>query len=86
MAISLHNERTAHEDATEYGDVAKEYQQSTFSAHFVEVCVAAATGETRVPRMLAVYAAGAFSSLKPVDRAVDVRCVLARFVRFPFLD
>ena len=46
------------EDAIEYGDLDKKYQQSTFGAHFVEVGVDAATGETRVRRMLAVCAAG----------------------------
>ena len=48
----------AAEDAIEYGDLAKRYQQSTFAGHFVEVGVDAATGETRVRRMLAVCAAG----------------------------
>jgi xanthine dehydrogenase YagR molybdenum-binding subunit len=46
------------EDAIEYGDLSKKYQQSTFGAHFVEVAVDAATGEIRVRRMLAVCAAG----------------------------
>lgn len=46
------------EDQMEYGDLDKKYQQSTFGAHFVEVAVDAATGETRVRRMLAVCAAG----------------------------
>jgi xanthine dehydrogenase YagR molybdenum-binding subunit len=46
------------EDAIEYGDLSKRYQQSTFAGHFVEVAVDAATGETRVRRMLAVCAAG----------------------------
>jgi xanthine dehydrogenase YagR molybdenum-binding subunit len=46
------------EDAIEYGDLAKRYQQSTFAGHFVEVRVDAYTGETRVRRMLAVCAAG----------------------------
>jgi xanthine dehydrogenase YagR molybdenum-binding subunit len=46
------------EDAIEYGDLDKKYQQSTFGAHFVEVGVDVATGETRVQRMLAVCAAG----------------------------
>lgn len=46
------------EDFMEYGDLDKRYQQSTFGAHFVEVGVDAATGETRVRRMLAVCAAG----------------------------
>jgi len=46
------------EDAVEYGNLDKQYQQSTFGAHFVEVGVDAATGEIRVRRMLAVCAAG----------------------------
>jgi xanthine dehydrogenase YagR molybdenum-binding subunit len=46
------------EDAIEYGDLDKKFQQSTFGAHFVEVGVDAATGETRVRRMLAVCACG----------------------------
>ena len=46
------------EDAIEYGDLDKRFQQSTFGAHFVEVGVHAMTGEIRVRRMLAVCAAG----------------------------
>ncbi|TWO72885.1 xanthine dehydrogenase family protein molybdopterin-binding subunit [Caenimonas sedimenti] len=46
------------EDAIEFGDLNKQFQQATFGAHFVEVGVDAATGETRVRRMLAVCAAG----------------------------
>jgi xanthine dehydrogenase YagR molybdenum-binding subunit len=46
------------EDTIEFGDLDKRYHQSTFGAHFVEVGVDAATGETRVRRMLAVCAAG----------------------------
>jgi xanthine dehydrogenase YagR molybdenum-binding subunit len=46
------------EDAMEYGDLDKKFQQSTFGAHFVEVGVHATTGETRIRRMLAVCAAG----------------------------
>ncbi len=46
------------EDAIEYGDLDKTYQQSTFGAHFVEVGVDSATAEIRVRRMLAVCAAG----------------------------
>ena len=46
------------EDHMEYGDLDKKFQQSTFGAHFVEVAVDSATGETRVRRMLAVCAAG----------------------------
>ena len=46
------------EDVIEYGDLDKKYQQSTFTAHFVEVAVDSATGEIRVRRMLAVADAG----------------------------
>ncbi|MEG3132499.1 aldehyde oxidoreductase molybdenum-binding subunit PaoC [Rouxiella sp. T17] len=46
------------EDEMDYGDLAKKFQQSTFAAHFVEVGVDIATGETRIRRMLAVCAAG----------------------------
>ena len=46
------------EDKMEYGDLAKEAQQSTFGAHFVEVAVDMLTAEVRVRRMLAVCAAG----------------------------
>jgi xanthine dehydrogenase YagR molybdenum-binding subunit len=46
------------EDSIEFGELSKKYQQSTFGAHFVEVAVDSATGETRVRRMLAVCAAG----------------------------
>ena len=46
------------EDMMEYGDLDKKFQQSTFGAHFVEVGVDRATGETRIRRMLAVCAAG----------------------------
>lgn len=41
----------------EYGDLDKKYQQSTFVGHFVEARVDAYTGG-RIPRMLAVCAAG----------------------------
>jgi xanthine dehydrogenase YagR molybdenum-binding subunit len=46
------------EDAIEFGELAKTYQQTSFGAHFVEVGVDAATAEVRVRRMLAVCAAG----------------------------
>jgi xanthine dehydrogenase YagR molybdenum-binding subunit len=46
------------EDAMEYGDLASRYSHQTFGAHFVEVGVNAASGETRVRRMLAVCVAG----------------------------
>ncbi|MGF9691950.1 aldehyde oxidoreductase molybdenum-binding subunit PaoC [Rhizobium sp. 0TCS1.26] len=46
------------EDKVEWGDLSKTHQQSTFGAHFVEVGVDVATGESRIRRMLAVCAAG----------------------------
>ncbi|WP_081161128.1 aldehyde oxidoreductase molybdenum-binding subunit PaoC [Ensifer aridi] len=46
------------EDSIEFGKLAETHQQSTFGAHFVEVGVDVATGETRIRRMLAVCAAG----------------------------
>ena len=46
------------EDFIEYGDLDKQYQQSTFGGHFVEAAVDAYTGETHIRRMLAVCAAG----------------------------
>uniref|UniRef100_UPI000D3561D0 aldehyde oxidoreductase molybdenum-binding subunit PaoC n=1 Tax=unclassified Variovorax TaxID=663243 RepID=UPI000D3561D0 len=46
------------EDAIEFGELSKQYQQSTFGAHFVEVEVDAYTAEVRVRRMLAVCASG----------------------------
>ncbi|WNO54492.1 aldehyde oxidoreductase molybdenum-binding subunit PaoC [Stakelama saccharophila] len=46
------------EDFIEFGDLDKQYQQSTFGAHFVEAAVHGHTGEIRVRRMLAVCSAG----------------------------
>ncbi|RYF34748.1 MAG: xanthine dehydrogenase family protein molybdopterin-binding subunit, partial [Comamonadaceae bacterium] len=46
------------EDAIEFAELEKKYQQSTFGAHFVEVAVDAYTAEVRVRRMLAVCASG----------------------------
>ena len=46
------------EDRMEYGERAKQYEQATFAAHFVEVAIDAFTAETRVRRMLAVCEAG----------------------------
>jgi xanthine dehydrogenase YagR molybdenum-binding subunit len=58
LAKAAGDQGTVAEDAIEFGDLDKRYQQSTFGAHFVEVGVDAATGEIRVRRMLAVCAAG----------------------------
>lgn len=58
------------EDAMEYGDLAKKFQQSTFGAHFVEVGVDSATAEIRIRRMLAVCAAGRI--LNPVSARSQV--------------
>ncbi len=46
------------EDHMEYDKLDKQYQQSTFAGHFVEVGVNAFTGMTKVRRMLAVCSAG----------------------------
>ncbi len=46
------------EDTIEWEKLSDSHQQSTFGAHFVEVSVDAATGESRIRRMLAVCAAG----------------------------
>ncbi|RYF76691.1 MAG: xanthine dehydrogenase family protein molybdopterin-binding subunit [Comamonadaceae bacterium] len=46
------------EDTIEFAELAKQYQQSTFGAHFVEVAVDVYTAEVRVRRMLAVCASG----------------------------
>ncbi|CAH0343405.1 aldehyde oxidoreductase molybdenum-binding subunit PaoC [Rhizobium sp. CECT 9324] len=58
------------EDKIEWGDLSKTHQQSTFGAHFVEVGVDVATGETRVRRMLAVCSAGRI--LNPVTARSQV--------------
>ncbi|MGV4796881.1 aldehyde oxidoreductase molybdenum-binding subunit PaoC [Rhizobium sp. F40D2] len=46
------------EDTIKWGEITETHQQSTFGAHFVEVGVDVATGESRIRRMLAVCAAG----------------------------
>jgi len=46
------------EDAIEFGDLDKKFQQSTFAGHFCEVGVHQHTGEIRIRRMLAVCSAG----------------------------
>jgi len=58
------------EDAIEYGDLNKQYQQSTFAGHFVEAAVHAYTGEIRIRRMLAVCDAGRI--LNPVSARSQV--------------
>lgn len=58
LAQAVADEALVAEDRIEFGDLTKTHQQSTFGAHFVEVGVDVATGETRIRRMLAVCAAG----------------------------
>ncbi|MCI0755171.1 aldehyde oxidoreductase molybdenum-binding subunit PaoC [Teichococcus vastitatis] len=58
LAEAAGGEGMVAEDAIEFGELSKRFQQSTFGAHFVEVGVDAATGEVRIRRMLAVCAAG----------------------------
>ncbi|THK36110.1 xanthine dehydrogenase family protein molybdopterin-binding subunit [Ensifer sp. MPMI2T] len=58
LAQAASDEALVAEDRIEFGDLDKTHQQSTFGAHFVEVGVDVATGETRIRRMLAVCGAG----------------------------
>lgn len=58
------------EDTMQWGNLTETHQQSTFGAHFVEVGVDVATGETRIRRMLAVCAAGRI--LNPVTARSQV--------------
>ncbi|WEX90755.1 xanthine dehydrogenase family protein molybdopterin-binding subunit [Sinorhizobium garamanticum] len=58
LAQAASDEPLAAEDRIEFGDLDKTHQQSTFGAHFVEVGVDVATGETRIRRMLATCGAG----------------------------
>ena len=58
LAQAAGGSEIAAEDAIEFGELARTYQQSSFGAHFVEVGVDAATAEVRIRRMLAVCAAG----------------------------
>jgi xanthine dehydrogenase YagR molybdenum-binding subunit len=58
LAQAAGDEGLVAEDRIEFGKLAETHQQSTFGAHFVEVGVDVATGETRIRRMLAVCAAG----------------------------
>ncbi|EOI3464903.1 aldehyde oxidoreductase molybdenum-binding subunit PaoC [Cronobacter dublinensis] len=58
LALAAADGTLTAEDTMEYGALDKQFQQSTFAGHFVEVAVEANTGEVRVRRMLAVCAAG----------------------------
>jgi xanthine dehydrogenase YagR molybdenum-binding subunit len=58
LAEAAGSEGLIGEDTITWGDLTKTHQQSTFGAHFVEVGVDVATGESRIRRMLAVCAAG----------------------------
>jgi xanthine dehydrogenase YagR molybdenum-binding subunit len=57
LAEAARNGSVVGEDVIEFA-AQQTAQQSTFGAHFVEVGVDAATGETRIRRMLAVCACG----------------------------
>ncbi|TBY59771.1 xanthine dehydrogenase family protein molybdopterin-binding subunit [Rhizobium leguminosarum bv. viciae] len=70
LADAAGSERLVGEDTIEWGDVTETQQQSTFGAHFVEVGVDVATGESRIRRMLAVCAAGRI--LNPVTARSQV--------------
>lgn len=66
----VNDEAITVEGGIEFGDLDKEYAQSTFGAHFVEVAVHALTGETRVRRMLGVFSAGRI--LNPISARSQV--------------
>src|SRR3546814_2123055 len=72
------------EDAIQYGDLDKRYQHSTFGAHFVEVAVDAATGEIRLRRLLAVFAAARI--LNPKTARSQVIGALPLAVGAPLLE
>lgn len=61
------------EDTIEFAELGKQYQQSTFGAHFVEVAVDAYTAEVRVRRMLAVCASGRILNPKTARSGSSVR-------------
>ncbi len=63
------NDLTA-EDSIEYGNLDKQFQQSTFAGHFVELAVDAYTGEAHLRRMLAVCEAGRI--LNPISARSQV--------------
>ncbi|HEY9058454.1 MAG TPA: xanthine dehydrogenase family protein molybdopterin-binding subunit [Aurantimonas sp.] len=58
LAELLDGESLVAEGHVEPGKTSKAVRQSTFGSHFAEVAVNAVTGETRVRRMLGVFAAG----------------------------
>ncbi len=58
LAEALGGERLVGEGSMEPGDSEERTRQSSWGAHFAEVGVSAVTGETRLRRMLGVYAAG----------------------------
>ena len=58
IADLLAGESLTAEGRVEPGDTSKQVRQATYGAYFAEVGVDAVTGETRVRRMLGVFAAG----------------------------
>ena len=58
LAELVGDEAIAEEGHIEPGSTMKEVSQAGYGAHFAEVAVNAVTGETRVRRMLGVFAAG----------------------------
>jgi len=70
LAQAAGQEGLVGEDTMQWGKLTETHQQSTFGAHFVEVGVDAATGESRIRRMLAVCAAGRI--LNPVTARSQV--------------
>jgi xanthine dehydrogenase YagR molybdenum-binding subunit len=64
LAEALGGARFAAEGTVEPGKAEEKTRQATYGAHFAEVAVSAVTGETRVRRMLGVYAAGRILNAK----------------------
>lgn len=53
------------EDTIEFAELSRQYQQSTFAGHFVEVAVDAAIGETRMGLSGISCAAGRLHAVRP---------------------
>lgn len=64
LAGALGGETLTGTGRLEPGEAEEKARQATWGAHFAEVAVSAVTGETRVRRMLGVYAAGRILNAK----------------------
>ena len=64
LAEVLGGARLVAEGSVQPGEAEEKTRQATYGAHFAEVAVSEVTGETRVRRMLGVYAAGRILNAK----------------------